>query len=316
MKSKHLVTGILAFSMILALAGCSADKGSSAQSSSSVQSSSSAKSGSTMEERDSAIINGSDDTSSAASKIDDLYAKENQIFSDHQDVWNKVFGLMSKDTAESNQEMEYADFLENTINSNKDSFTEDELKTLEEDIKTIREIEKQIAELGDPSVGTNSAAPSSESTGTFSNIKGKDLDGNDVDSSIFSKSAVTVVNFWFNGCKPCIAELTDLDKLNKELESMGGQVIGINSETLNGDQAGIEEAKKILKEQGTSYKNIYFDDTTDAGAYTRNILAFPTTVLVDRNGNIVGEPLLGGIDKQENYDSLMAQIKQVIEADK
>ena len=45
------------------------------------------------------------------------------------------------------------------------------------------------------------------------------------------------------------------------------------------------------------------------------IMAFPTTILVDRNGNIVGEPLLGGIDNEDNYNTLMEQIKTVIAAD-
>lgn len=42
---------------------------------------------------------------------------------------------------------------------------------------------------------------------------------------------------------------------------------------------------------------------------------FPTTILVDRNGNIVGKPMLGGIDNKDNYDALMKQIKSVIDAD-
>ena len=44
-------------------------------------------------------------------------------------------------------------------------------------------------------------------------------------------------------------------------------------------------------------------------------MAFPTTILVDRNGNIVGDPILGGIDNQDNYDSLMQQIQSVVDAD-
>ena len=44
-------------------------------------------------------------------------------------------------------------------------------------------------------------------------------------------------------------------------------------------------------------------------------MAFPTTILVDRNGNIVGDPMLGGLDNKDNYDSLMKQIKSVIAAD-
>ena len=44
-------------------------------------------------------------------------------------------------------------------------------------------------------------------------------------------------------------------------------------------------------------------------------LTADTMLLVDRNGNIVGDPLLGGIDNQNNYDALMKQIQSVIDAD-
>lgn len=79
------------------------------------------------------------------SKLDDLYQQENQLFADHADVWNKAFGMMNKSNADPNGN--YADYLAGTVESNKDSFTDDELKTLNEDIETIRKIEEQIAEL-------------------------------------------------------------------------------------------------------------------------------------------------------------------------
>ena len=58
----------------------------------------------------------------------------------------------------------------------------------------------------------------------FPSFKGKDLDGNDVNSDeLFSKNKVTVMNFWFTTCKPCVGELGDLEKLNKELAEKGGR---------------------------------------------------------------------------------------------
>ena len=98
---------------------------------------------------------------------------------------------------------------------------------------------------------------------------------------------------------------------------MGGEVVGINMDTLDNNEAGIKEAKEILKAQGASYKNLTFDSNSTVGNYAGkgNIMAFPTTILVDRNGNIVGDPMLGGIDNQDNYDTLMKQIQSVIDAD-
>ena len=195
------------------------------------------------------------------------------------------------------------------------SFTDDELKTLKEDIETIRGIEEQITEV-DNKLDTSGASDSKdEDTIAFNNVSGKDFDGNDVEENLFSKNAVTVMNFWFTGCKPCVAELSKLNEFNDAIKSMGGEVVGVNTDTFDGKEATIKEAKKILESQGAKYRNFALDANSDAGKYASEIMAFPTTILVDRKGNIVGEPMVGGIDNQENYDTLMKRIKSVIEAD-
>ena len=136
-----------------------------------------------------------------------------------------------------------------------------------------------------------------------------------VESNLFSGNAVTVVNFWFTGCKPCVAELSKLNELNDAIKSMGGEVVGINTETFDGNKTAIKEAASVLESQGVKYRNLSIDSSSAAGKYASEIMAFPTTILVDRNGNIVGEPMLGGIDNQDNYDTLMKQIQSVIDAD-
>ena len=191
------------------------------------------------------------------------------------------------------------------------------MKTLTDDIETIRKIEEQIAELEQGTTTADNAAPenNSEAASPFRNFSGQDFDGNSVDESLFSGNAVTVVNFWFTGCKPCVAELSKLNELNNTLKAMGGEVIGINTETFDGNETAMKEAAAVLESQGAKYRNISIDSASDAGKYASDIMAFPTTILVDRNGNIVGDPILGGIDNQDNYDSLMQQIQSVIDAD-
>ena len=94
--------------------------------------------------------------------------------------------------------------------------------------------------------------------GNFPSFEGKDLDGNEIKSDeLFSGNAVTVVNFWFTTCSPCVGELSELDALNKELSGKGGSLIGINSFTLGGDEAAISEAKAVLKKKDASYRNVY-----------------------------------------------------------
>lgn len=262
----------------------------------------------------------STDTSSLSAdelnnKINDLYQEENKIFSEHKDVWDKAFVALQDSTAEYMEN--YADFLFATIEESKDSFTEDELNTLNEDIEKYRVFENQRIELQAQldAMGESSEESSSESSASLQDISGVDFDGNEFDSSIFSNNAVTVVNFWFTSCKPCVAELSKLNELNETLKDMGGEVVGINTDTSNGYEAAIEEAKEVLESQGASYRNLSVNKSSKAGDYMSTIMAFPTTILVDRNGNIVGEPLLGGIDNEDNYNTLMEQIKTVIAAD-
>lgn len=258
------------------------------------------------------VSEGTEKTEDLQAKLDDLYQQENQIFEKHKDVWEKVFRKMSKADAGSDN---YAEYLASTVESNKNSFTDDELKTLKEDIETIRGIEEQITEVENKLDTSGASDSKDDDTIAFNNISGKDFDGNDVDENLFSKNAVTVMNFWFTGCKPCVAELSKLNELNDAIKSMGGEVVGINTDTFDGKETTIKEAKKILESQGAKYRNFALDANSDAGKYASEIMAFPTTILVDRKGNIVGEPMVGGIDNQENYDTLMKQIKSVIEAD-
>ena len=299
MKLKKVIAASLAISVLFAFTGCG---NSSSTTNTKQESSSTTETGSTDE------LN---------KKLDDLYQQENQLFADHKDAWDKVFGLMNKNTDGDAMNENYADFLASTVESNKDSFSEEEYETLSKDIKTIRGIEEEIAKLEKESAASessdNASSKSDESTGVFKGFKGKDLDGNDVDDSLFAKNKVTVVNFWFSGCKPCVGELSKLNELNEKLKEMGGEVVGINTDTLDNNEAGIKEAKEILKAQGASYKNLTFDSNSTVGKYAGNIMAFPTTVLVDKDGNIVGEPFMGGIDDQSNYDQLMKQIQSVLD---
>ena len=299
MKLKKVIAASLAISVLFAFTGCG---NSSSTTNTKQESSSTTEMGSTDE------LN---------KKLDDLYQQENQLFADHKDAWDKAFGLMNKNTAGDTKNENYADVLASTVESNKDSFSEEEYETLSKDIETIRGIEEEIAKLEKESAASesseNASSKSDESTGVFQGFKGKDLDGNDVDDSLFAKNKVTVVNFWFSGCKPCVGELSKLNELNETLKEMGGEVVGINTDTLDNNEAGIKEAKEILKAQGASYKNLTFDSNSTVGKYAGNIMAFPTTVLVDKDGNIVGEPFMGGIDDQSNYDQLMKQIQSVLD---
>ena len=297
MKTKVTFISIFTLCIVLSLTACSTKQSST--------------SGST----DTQTEAGTKTSDKSNSRLDDLYQQENQFFADHADAWNKAFGMMNKGDADPSGD--YADYLADTVKANKDSFTNDELKTLKNDIKEIRKIEKQIAEIEKKNTSSDNSSQkdSSKDSSPFRNFSGKDFDGNPVDESLFSDNAVTVVNFWFTGCKPCVAELSKLNELNDAIRSKGGEVIGINTETFDENKTAMKDAASILKSQGARYRNLSIDYSSAAVKYASEIMAFPTTILVDRNGNIVGDPMLGGIDNKDNYDTLMKQIQSVIDAD-
>ena len=147
----------------------------------------------------------------------------------------------------------------------------------------------------------------------FPAFEGKDFDGNTVKSDeLFSENAVTVINFWFTTCGPCVNELHDLEELYEELKEEGGTLIGINVFTLGGNKADISQAKEVLEKKGATYPNIYFDSNSEAGKFTNNIFAYPTTYVVDRSGTIIGEPIIGSITDEKQEEALEKLIEEVI----
>lgn len=261
----------------------------------------------------SAASSASSAAAAAESKTEEqLLAEENEILSANDALWEKVFSSMDKNVTETTLSANYGDFLLNAVEKTKDQFSDEEYKTLTADAEKIRAIEQQIAALAP----ANGASSGTAAQGTaFPKFEGSDLEGNPVDNSLFAGNAFTVVNFWFNGCKPCVEELDDLNALNEKIKAQGGEVIGINTETLDGNQQGIEAAKKLLAAKGVSYRNIYFASGSEAGKFALNIMAFPTTYVFDRDGNVVGQPLLGGIDKEENLAALQKNIDAALAKD-
>ena len=266
----------------------------------------------------------------AAKVYSDLMDQENAIFSENTALWEKVFLAADKGMAMLEDGKNYGDFLLSTIESIQDQFTAEELELLRGEAKKISDIENKLTALeekfpdvaqepGDDAAsmpgGSDMAAPSGSGQ-KFPAFEGKDLEGNEVTSEeLFSGNAVTVVNFWFTTCNPCVGELAELDGLNQELAQKGGALIGVNAFTLDGDEGAISEAKDILAKKGVTYQNVYFPSDSEAGKFTANIFAYPTTYVVDRSGNIVGDPIVGAITDKKQAQTLQERIDQVLAAD-
>ena len=262
----------------------------------------------------------------------ELMAQENALLSEKTELWEKVFMAADKGMTMQEDGKNYGDFLLDTVEAAKEQFTDKEYEWLKESATEISNIENKLTELeekypeimqksmdGDmsmPAGSDTSTPPDDGSMQKFPAFEGKDLDGNTVKSDeLFSGNAVTVVNFWFTTCNPCVGELAELDALNKELAEKGGALIGVNTFTLDGDEAAISEAKDVLAKKGATYQNVYFDSDGEAGKFTTNIFAYPTTYVVDRSGNIVGEPIVGAITEKKQAETLQKLIEQALAAD-
>lgn len=262
----------------------------------------------------------------------ELLERENALLSENAELWEKVFMAADKGMTMQEDGKNYGDFLLDTIEAAKEQFTDKEYAWLKESATEISNIENRLTELeekypeivqksmdGDmsmPAGSDTSTPPDDGSMQKFPAFEGKDLDGNTVKSDeLFSGNTVTVVNFWFTTCNPCVGELAELDALNKELAEKGGSLIGVNTFTLDGDEAAISEAKDVLAKKGATYQNVYFDSDGEAGKFTTNIFAYPTTYVVDRSGNIVGEPIVGAITEKKQAETLQKLIEQALAAD-
>lgn len=294
MKMKKLTALLLATLMVLSLAACGAKGDSKTE-----------NSGDTAQ------------TEEAAATHKSLMDRENEILSENTELWEKVFLAADKGMAMIEDGKNYGDFLLDTIESAKDQFSDEEYALLKKSAQEISEIENKLTELEKqhPEI-LNEGTDANGDVQKFPSFEGKDLDGNEVKSDeLFSANAVTVVNFWFTTCGPCVGELGDLDALNKELSGKGGALIGINAFTLDGNEAAISDAKDVLTQSGATYQNVYFDSGSEAGKFVESIYAYPTTYVVNRSGRIVGDPIVGAITSKAQADALQAQIDKALAAD-
>ena len=318
MNAKKILALMLCAMMLLSLAACGA-KGNDKQADMS---------------GDSSAMTGEPKTAEEAFALHkELLERENALLSENAELWEKVFMAADKGMTMQEDGKNYGDFLLDTVEAAKEQFTDKEYAWLKESATEISNIENKLTELeekypeimqksmdGDMSMPAGSDTSTPPDDGSMQKVpafEGKDLDGNTVKSDeLFSGNTVTVVNFWFTTCNPCVGELAELDALNKELAEKGGALIGVNTFTLGGDEAAISEAKDVLAKKGVTYQNVYFDSDGEAGKFTANIFAYPTTYVVDRNGNIVGDPIVGAITEKNQAEALQAQIDKALSADK
>ena len=143
----------------------------------------------------------------------------------------------------------------------------------------------------------------------FPEFSEADTEGNPVSSDIFADYDATIVNFWNNGCGTCIEEMPELEELYHQLQERNINLIGVGTDSGEGEEQ-LETAQNILKEKGVTYVNISPDPEGEFYKdFVSEIFSYPTTYIVDSEGNITGAPITGNVKKQ--IDTVNERLKLI-----
>lgn len=132
-----------------------------------------------------------------------------------------------------------------------------------------------------------------------------DLEGNEVSSSeLFSENSITMVNVWGTFCGPCIGEMPDLEKINKEYSEKGAGILGVVIDVPVGNDEFLEDGLQIQKDTGVTFRSVRGWAGVDEQL---SVTAIPTTFFVNSKGEIVDGPIVGANIKayRDTLDKLL-----------
>ena len=138
--------------------------------------------------------------------------------------------------------------------------------------------------------------------GILSDFESTDIEGNKVDESVLKGKKLTMINIWATFCGPCISEMPDLGKINREYADKGFQVIGVPADVTdyygNLDESQIDLAKEIIDETNADYIHILPSESVSKMKLNPE-LTYPKTIFVDENGCQVGESYFGARPEEQ-----------------
>ncbi len=151
-----------------------------------------------------------------------------------------------------------------------------------------------------------SIKPATFTVGELGAFSANDLGGKAVDNSIFAGHKLTMVNIWATFCKPCIKEMPDLQKMSEDMPE-GTQLISIVGDVK--DKELLKLAQKIVNDTGVSFTSIVPDNSLKQ-YLDNNLVAYPTTLFIDSEGKIIGEPIVGERDMSVYKEVLNDRLTQ------
>lgn len=185
----------------------------------------------------------------------------------------------------------------------------DDKKKVKDDKEMAKETEKDESKQE-----TDSAKMADKKT--LPNFTAKDQDGNPYSNEDIAKNDATVINLWFTGCSACIEEMDEVNDLADELKKEDGVDFISMCTDVNYDESTKEAYERIIKDKKPTYKALAVDYEGEMKNYLENIFVYPTTIVVDKNGNIIGDPIEGTLVEKDQQAKLKENIKMAIESSK
>lgn len=140
--------------------------------------------------------------------------------------------------------------------------------------------------------------------GILQSFTANTLDGGTYTQDNFAGADVTIINFWATFCGPCLAEMPDIAAFEKNLPDNVQMITVCLDGTGNTD--GV---KRILDEAGYEGTTL-LDGDGDFESVCGEILYIPTTILVDQNGAMLGDAIIGG--QQDLEDTYKAAVNDAL----
>lgn len=137
-------------------------------------------------------------------------------------------------------------------------------------------------------------------SGAMVSFQTTDLDGNKVTSDIFQDHTLTLLNIWGSFCEPCMEEVPDLEAISKEFADKDVAIVGVLGDALDRkgefDEDTVDLAKTVLQSKGVTYLNIAMCPELLEAVPSDT---YPTSVLIDSNGSVVGKAIYGSRDADQ-----------------
>ena len=154
------------------------------------------------------------------------------------------------------------------------------------------------------------ATSDADNVGTFETT---DIDGNTYTEKVFSDYDLTLVNAFTTWCSPCVNEMPELEKLYQEMKDQGVGVVGMVldsvSEDGTPDDSIVQKAQLLKEKTGVTYP-LLIPDKGFLNGRISGLQSFPESFFVDKDGNIVSDPIMGS----NTFDGWKEAVEQQLAA--